>query len=165
MKKSTYILSTAALLISVLACIVGGIIIILQKPLLGALYDFSGTLTFPLVPVISLFKNLFFSALTAVIVFVFKKHFWPEIVLVSLLFIANLIPVGLLSMLQTTLLGRYSGGMDLAYFSGLSNLMSISTSIASVAGFITIFVCGLSIGAKLLEKRESIEKTENNQEV
>lgn len=95
MKKSTYILSTAALLISVLACVVGGIIIVFQKPLLG----------------------------------------------------------------------HYSGGMDLAYFSGLSNLMSISTSIASVAGFIIIFVCGLSIGAKLLEKRKSIEKTENNQEV
>ena len=156
MKLTIRIIYIASAIVAFLSFAAALLITVFQKPILALMSAPEVVLsTGPIIcptPLLNLLQIGFFSLLTVIACEVFRKGFWPEIVL--------LIPIvlfafGLPDVIATLQQAHYGslGAAALTKYSLLSSCFSIPTKVGEVSTLLQVLACGLSIGRKVGDRK------------
>lgn len=104
-------------------------------------------------PLLNILRISLFSLLTVVACEVFKKGFWPEIVLLAFLLIFAFGLPDIITRWQQIYYATHFGEVALAKFSSLLSLYSFPLTLAGLSNLIQVLVCGLSIGRKTGDRK------------
>lgn len=156
MKKSIKVLSYISM--GILVASVGAVLLALvfRETLLQYIYWYEDlAVVLPLGGVVSLVLRLGAVGLLCFCAGERRFGIWVEILIASVLAAAVPFLRWLLSLLQTTVLGRVMGNDYMLALGGIDLLWNYATCLTGVAVALALLVCGMSLADKLLGKKNS----------
>ena len=153
MGKVIKLLALLCLGLLLVSCLLTAGAVLLQKPLLRAIYGLSGgVFTVPVGVVVSILAYAIILGLLCLVAGSRKLGIWSDLIVLALTVLSPLTSF-LSNFLQTVITGRYGYEM-MSSFSAVNNLCNITMSLGSLGLTLGMVVCGMSIAYKLMAKKE-----------